>query len=63
MSTNSDAHTRSDGDAFVAAAVGGEGGVRATVDTVRNLAVHVVARTIAGLGPGRPHQGEHAGGR
>jgi L-aminopeptidase/D-esterase-like protein len=57
------AHTRSDGDAFVAAAVGGEGGVHATVDTVRNLAVHVVARAIAGLGPERPPQGEGAGGR
>ena len=57
------AHTRSDGDAFVAASVGGEDGVPATVDTVRNLAVHVVARAISGLGPGRPRQGDHAGGR
>jgi L-aminopeptidase/D-esterase-like protein len=57
------AHTRSDGDAFVAAAVGGEGGVRATVDTVRNLAVHVVARAIVGLGREGPPQGEGAGGR
>lgn len=42
------AHTRSDGDAFVAAAVGG---VDAEVDVVRNLAVHVVSRAIAGLRP------------
>jgi L-aminopeptidase/D-esterase-like protein len=42
------AHTRSDGDAFVGAAVGG---VRADVDVVRNLAVHVVSRAIAGLRP------------
>lgn len=37
------AHTRFDGDAFVAAAVGG---VEADVDAVRALAVHVVARAI-----------------
>jgi L-aminopeptidase/D-esterase-like protein len=40
------AHTRADGDAFVAAAVGGVAG---GVDVVRNLAVHVVARAIATL--------------
>lgn len=40
------AHTRADGDAFVTAAVGG---VRVEVDVVRSLAVHVVARAIAGL--------------
>lgn len=57
------AHTRADGDAFVVAAVGGESGARATVDTVRNLAVHVVARAIGGLDPDRPQQGEGAGGR
>jgi L-aminopeptidase/D-esterase-like protein len=39
-------HTRADGDAFVAAAVGG---VEADVDVVRALAVHVVARAIASL--------------
>jgi L-aminopeptidase/D-esterase-like protein len=43
------AHTRADGDAFVVAAVGG---VRAEVDVVRSLAVHVVARAIAGLDAG-----------
>lgn len=41
-------HTRYDGDAFVAAAVGG-GDVEADVDAVRALAVHVVARAIASL--------------
>jgi L-aminopeptidase/D-esterase-like protein len=40
------AHTRVDGDAFVAAAVGS---VAADVDVVRNLAVHVVARAVGGL--------------
>ncbi len=40
------AHTRSDGDAFVAATVGG---VPADVDAVRSLAVHVVARAIGSL--------------
>jgi L-aminopeptidase/D-esterase-like protein len=45
------AHTRADGDAFVAAAVGG---VAADVDVVRGLAVHVVAQAIAGLGATRP---------
>jgi L-aminopeptidase/D-esterase-like protein len=40
------AHTRADGDAFVAAAVGG---VATDVDVVRGLAVHVVAQAIAGL--------------
>jgi hypothetical protein len=40
------AHTRADGDAFVAAAVGG---VAADVDVVRGLAVHVVAQAISGL--------------
>lgn len=40
------AHTRADGDAFVAAATGG---VPASLDTVRALAVHVVARAIGGL--------------
>ena len=40
------AHTRADGDAFVAAAVGG---AAAAVDTVRSLAVHVVASAIRGL--------------
>ncbi|HLT70687.1 MAG TPA: P1 family peptidase [Acidimicrobiales bacterium] len=39
-------HTRADGDAFVTAAVGG---VEADVDVVRALAVHVVARAIAGV--------------
>lgn len=39
-------HTRADGDAFVAAAVGG---VAADVDTVHNLGVHVVARAIGSL--------------
>jgi L-aminopeptidase/D-esterase-like protein len=39
-------HTRADGDAFVAAAVGG---VPADVDVVRSLAVHVVTRAITGL--------------
>ena len=57
------AHTRADGDAFVAAAVGGECAVPAAVDTVRNLAVHVVALAIADLDPERPPQGEGAGGR
>jgi L-aminopeptidase/D-esterase-like protein len=49
-------HTRYDGDAFVAAAVPGPAGeageagrVEADVDTVRALAVHVVARAIASL--------------
>ena len=42
------AHTRFDGDAFVAAAVGG---VEADVDAVRALAVHVVARAIATFAP------------
>ena len=45
------AHTRADGDAFVAAAVGG---VAADVDVVRGLAVHVVARpstSMAHAGP------------
>jgi L-aminopeptidase/D-esterase-like protein len=40
------AHTRVDGDAFVAAAVGG---VAADVEVVRNLAVHVVARAVGSL--------------
>jgi L-aminopeptidase/D-esterase-like protein len=40
------AHTRADGDAFVAAAVGG---VPADVDVVRGLAVHVVTRAILSL--------------
>ncbi len=47
-------HTRADGDAFVAAAVGG---VDASLDLVRDLCVHVVARAIGGLaghGPGGP---------
>jgi L-aminopeptidase/D-esterase-like protein len=39
-------HTRTDGDAFVAAAVGGAGGVDAAVDAVRTLAVHAVAGAI-----------------
>lgn len=48
-------HGLSDGDAFVAAAVGG---VPADLDTVRGLAVHVVARAIAGLaGRGSPRPG------
>jgi L-aminopeptidase/D-esterase-like protein len=43
-------HTRYDGDAFVAASVGGEAGrVEADVDAVRALAVHVVARAIGSL--------------
>ena len=45
------AHTRADGDAFVAAAVGGVG---AEVDVVRSLAVHVVARAIAGVAAAAP---------
>ena len=48
------AHGRSDGDAFVAAAVGG---MPADLDVVRALAVHVVARAIGGLagrGSARP---------
>jgi L-aminopeptidase/D-esterase-like protein len=49
------AHGRSDGDAFVAAAVGG---VPADLDVVRALAVHVVARAIGGLaGRGSPRPG------
>jgi L-aminopeptidase/D-esterase-like protein len=40
------AHTRLDGDAFVAAAVGG---VAADVDAVRTLAVHAVAAAIRAL--------------
>ena len=40
------AHTRVDGDAFVAAAVGG---VDADVDAVRALAVHAVARAVGSL--------------
>lgn len=40
------AHTRSDGDAFVVAAVGG---VAARVDAVTALATHVVARAIGSL--------------
>jgi len=53
------AHTRADGDAFVAAAVGG---VTADVDVVRSLAVHVVAQAIGsvggeGAGAGEPHAG------
>lgn len=47
------AHTRADGDAFVAAAVGG---VAAEVDVVRGLAAHVVAEAVSSLtgaaGPG-----------
>jgi L-aminopeptidase/D-esterase-like protein len=43
------AHTRGDGDAFVAAAVGD---VAAEVDVVRNLAVHVVARAVGSLASG-----------
>jgi L-aminopeptidase/D-esterase-like protein len=41
------AHTRVDGDAFVAAAVGG---VTADVDAVRTLAIHAVAGAIRSLG-------------
>jgi L-aminopeptidase/D-esterase-like protein len=41
------AHTQLDGDAFVAAAVGG---VTADVDAVRTLAVHAVASAIRGIG-------------
>ncbi|HEX6425392.1 MAG TPA: P1 family peptidase [Acidimicrobiales bacterium] len=49
------AHGRSDGDAFVAAAVGG---VAADLDAIRALAVHVVARAIGGLaGRGSPRSG------
>jgi L-aminopeptidase/D-esterase-like protein len=54
------AHTRADGDAFVAAAVGG---VDVDVDVVRGLAVHVVAQAIAGLGGPVPEQGGPYGGR
>jgi L-aminopeptidase/D-esterase-like protein len=53
------AHTRADGDAFVAAAVGG---VDADLDVVRNLGVHVIARAIGGLVPGG-RAGEGRGGR
>jgi L-aminopeptidase/D-esterase-like protein len=42
------AHTRLDGDAFVAAAVGG---VAADADAVRTLAVHAVAAAIRSIGP------------
>jgi L-aminopeptidase/D-esterase-like protein len=42
------AHTRYDGDAFVAAAVGG---VAAEVDAVRALAVHAVATAIRSVAP------------
>lgn len=42
------AHTRADGDAFVAAAVGG---VQADVDVVRGLAVHAVTQAIVSLAP------------
>ena len=45
------AHTRADGDAFVAASVGGV--ADADVDVVRSLAVHVVARAIGRRWPGR----------
>jgi L-aminopeptidase/D-esterase-like protein len=41
------AHTRLDGDAFVAAAVGG---VTADVDAVRTLGVHAVAQAIRSIG-------------
>jgi L-aminopeptidase/D-esterase-like protein len=54
------AHTRADGDAFVAASVGG---VAADVDVVRALAVHVVAQAIAGLDGQRPEQGAPHGGQ
>jgi L-aminopeptidase/D-esterase-like protein len=54
------AHTRADGDAFVAATVGG---VAADVDVVRGLAVHVVAQAIAGLDGPVPGQGAPDGGR
>lgn len=53
------AHTRSDGDAFVAAATGE---VEAEPDVVRALAVHVVARAIGSLGDGGPG-GAADGGR
>ena len=42
------AHTRADGDAFVAAATGE---VEADVDIVRALAVHVVAQAVRSLAP------------
>ncbi len=45
------AHTRADGDAFVAAATGE---LDAEVDQVRLLAAHVVERAIAGLAEGDP---------
>jgi L-aminopeptidase/D-esterase-like protein len=54
------AHTRADGDAFVAATVGG---VAADVDVVRGLAVHVVAQAIAGLDGPVPEQGAPDAGR
>jgi L-aminopeptidase/D-esterase-like protein len=54
------AHTRADGDAFVAASVGG---VAADVDVVRALAVHVVAQAIAGLDGQRPEPGAPHGGQ
>ncbi|HEX6420472.1 MAG TPA: P1 family peptidase [Acidimicrobiales bacterium] len=55
------AHGRSDGDAFVAAAVGG---VAADVDAVRALAVHVVVRAIGGLaGPAGAGKGSPGPGR
>jgi L-aminopeptidase/D-esterase-like protein len=43
-------HTRFDGDAFVAASVGG-GDVDADVDVVRALGVHAVAEAIGALAP------------
>ncbi|HKY68792.1 MAG TPA: P1 family peptidase, partial [Acidimicrobiales bacterium] len=52
------AHTRADGDAFVAAAVGG---VDAAVDTVRTLAVHVVASAIRGLAAVAPSRSAEPG--
>jgi L-aminopeptidase/D-esterase-like protein len=48
------AHTRADGDAFVAASVGG---VAADLDVVRSLAVHVVARAIAAVAGAGPAAG------
>ena len=45
----SPAHARSDGDAFVAAAVGG---ITADADVVRSLAVHVVSRAVGTLAEG-----------
>jgi L-aminopeptidase/D-esterase-like protein len=53
-------HTRADGDAFVAAAIGG---VPADVDVVRGLAVHVVAAAIRTLADPGVREGDRDAGR